>query len=561
MGESVDQQLGEQTMKNKDLLKLMDNELLEKLFGFCYGRTKDSYEAQELCSDIVFALVKAANREGDIENPYPFIWRVARNVYADFSDKRRLKSDMQYEGNPEDILLFIADERASESDNGDDELLNSVYRRIAFLTKAYREVMIMFYLDGLSTAEIAAVQNTSEVNVRQRLFSARKKVRNEVESMSVSNNKPVALDKVKYKLVGTGNPLTGDPRDVLGRTFSDHIILLCRKKPMSASEIAEELNVPTMYVEEELDILAKGANGEYGILRRLDSGKYAVNIVLLDKETIEKAQAVYTERIPAVCGIIADFIEKRKEDYLSFPYLNRQKDLNLILWQQIFCMATAFERNTEKILREKYFSDVKDNYRPFAVFGHIDNGKSYGCGWDGIGAKNICGYAAVKFDNIYISRIKKHFSCGHDIANDMQLQLALRAINGLDINSLSEEEKEHAAKAVECGYLYREGEALYTKIPVSRLEDHINMFKITDELDSGYFETEAQEAAERLADLIRKAVPDYLLGEWRFVNSLAGLPLINTVVEELIGKGILTPPEDGIGAEGCWAQLTMTMDN
>jgi len=25
-----------------------------------------------------------------------------------------------------------------------------------------------------------------------------------------------------------------------------------------------------------------------------------------------------------------------------------------------------------------------------------------------------------------------------------------------------------------------------------------------------------------------------------------------TVVECLIEKGILTPPEDGIGAEGCW---------
>lgn len=54
-------------------------------------------------------------------------------------------------------------------------MLNTVYRRIAFLNKAYREVMIMYYIDGLSTAEIAKLQNTSEGAVRQRLFSAQTK--------------------------------------------------------------------------------------------------------------------------------------------------------------------------------------------------------------------------------------------------------------------------------------------------------------------------------------------------------------------------------------------------
>ena len=71
-------------MKKQDLLRIIDNELLEELFGFCYTRTKDSYEAEELCSDIVFALIKAACSNGEIENLYPFIWKVARNVYADF---------------------------------------------------------------------------------------------------------------------------------------------------------------------------------------------------------------------------------------------------------------------------------------------------------------------------------------------------------------------------------------------------------------------------------------------------------------------------------------------
>ncbi len=33
---------------------------------------------------------------------------------------------------------------------------------------------------------------------------------------------------------------------------------------MRASEVAQALNVPTVYIEEELELLAAGANGQYG---------------------------------------------------------------------------------------------------------------------------------------------------------------------------------------------------------------------------------------------------------------------------------------------------------
>lgn len=161
-------------MKKQELLKYFDEDLMDKLFGFCYARTNDSYEAGELCSDIIFALVKASHSKGEITSLYPFIWKVARNVYADFSNGRRKYANTFYEGNADEVLQYITLEEPEDNSN---ELLNAVYRRIAFLTKAYREVMIMYYIDGLSTAEIAKKQNTSEVAIRQRLFSARQKSR------------------------------------------------------------------------------------------------------------------------------------------------------------------------------------------------------------------------------------------------------------------------------------------------------------------------------------------------------------------------------------------------
>lgn len=538
-------------MKKQELLKIIDDALLEKLFAFCYARTSDSYEAQDLCSDILFALIRAAHTDGDIENVYPFIWRVARNVYADFSNERSRHAAMLYAGDADEVLPFIADAGCDEDDKA---RFLAIYRRIAFLTKAYREVMILFYIDGLPIAEIAKRQNTSEGAVRQRLFSARQKVKSEVEEMAETYTKPVALDKIEYVIWGTGSPAWGDPRNVCKRQFSKHIIWLCRKKPMRAAEIAAELNVPTVYVEEELEILTKGENGKYGFLRRLEDGRYTINIVLLEKDVMEQANAIYTEQLPMICDTIARFIEQHKAEYLAFPYLNKKIDLNLILWQQVVMMASALSENVEKILSEKYFAQVEETKRPFSVFGYVDNGKYYGGGWDGVDAENVCGYSKIHLDNIYITRIKKHFSCGLNVSRDAQIQLAIRAIHGLDINTLSEKEKEHAAKAVDCGYLYRDGEMLYTKILVCDGKDAGSLYDISKKLRENFAE-DADGVAAKIAALIRRAVPEHLLGEWRRANTLAGMPVTDALVEALIEKGILTSPKDGIGAEGCWMSV------
>ena len=538
-------------MKKHELLKYFDEELMDKLFGFCYARTNDSYEAGELCSDIIYALVKASHSNGEITSLYPFIWKVARNIYADFSNGRRKYANTFYEGNADEVLQYITDEEPEDDSN---ELLNTVYRRIAFLTKAYREVMILYYLDGLSTAEIAKQQNTSEVAIRQRLFSARQKIKSEVEKMTETYNKPLALDKVDYIIWGTGNPTWGDPREICTRMFSNHIIWLCHKKPMSATEIAEKLNVPTVYVEEELEILAKEKNGEYGLLYRMDNGKYGINFILFDKAIIEEAHSLYKEQLPQICAILSDYIEIHKEEYLSFPYLNKKVDWNLVLWQQIYTMSGVFSKKVENVLTEKYFAEYEPIKRPFSIYGYVDNGMHYGGGWDGIMAQNVCGFSQVSMDNIYITRIKHHFHCGHNISNDPQLQLTIQSINGLPISSLSETEKEHAAKAIECGYLYRENDMIYTKILVNETKDNSHLFRISDGLYNA-FEEECQIVAAKLASLIKKNVPSHLLSEWRFANRLANMPVLDSVIESLIEQGILIPPKDGIGAEGCWMSV------
>ena len=137
------------------------------------------------------------------------------------------------------------------------------------------------------------------------------------------------------------------------------------------------------------------------------------------------------------------------------------------------------------------------------------------------------------------------------------LLLAIHALEGISMETLTEAEKEHAAKAIQCGYLYRDGDMLYTKFLCEPMGE--SMTGNTTNVDHRPLTADivpiCREIAEELSVLLRKILPAHLLGEYRFANILAGIPLDDSLIETLIAKGLLTAPENGVGAEGMWMQI------
>jgi hypothetical protein len=223
--------------------------------------------------------------------------------------------------------------------------------------------------------------------------------------------------------------------------------------------------------------------------------------------------------------------------------------MNLILWSQIHMIAHMFGDLVEEKLEKSYFADIQKPDRRFSVFGYLDNGMYWGGGKDGTNAQNLCGYAEVAMSNIYGSQVKKHFGCGHNISTDEKIQLAIRSIDGLPVEELTDPEKEQAAKAIAEGYLYREGDMLYTKILV--IESGMDRCAPSYGLEEVLL-PEADSVAEEMTEFLKKTLPSHLIAEYRYANALAALPIFDTLIEALIDEGLLIPPENGIGAEGCW---------
>ncbi len=543
-------------MKTNEVLEWIDNrEFLDRIYQFAYHRCNTSYEAEDLCSDIILAVISAVQKQERIENFYGFVWTIAGRVYADHCEKRNQERRMISIENEE--LPIIQKENEIDhllEDMVIKEQMKRIVSEISFLSKAYRDVTVMYYLDEVRVKDIAMRLGISETTVKQRLFSARNQIRKEVTAM---NQRNLSLKPIQLDFIGTGNPIGNDPREKAERSFSQNLIYLCKDKPKSAKELSDALCVPMPYIEEELEIQCRGENGSYGTLRKLDNGKYAINILLADYDEYVQANKIYEKYLPAFCGLIRTNLEKNRERILSFPFLSSQKEVAFILWSLIFRTVWDLNGRINKEISERYFADIKPRERPFFCAAvafrpdeKMDEFGFYGC--DGINAAAVGDYQLVFVSNIYGKRMDPHFHCGHNISQDEKLLLVLRAIGGLPEDELTDTEKEVAAKAIACGYLRKNGKILEPKILVIDQKDEKAFYQLSYDLTKGVEPIVEQIAAE-LSDFMKQHIPEHLLNEYQIYTTLiAGAHILSQTIEECIREGLLRVPENRLCAEGVY---------
>ncbi len=539
-------------MKTNEILKLIgDKEFLDKIYQFSYRRCNTSYEAEDLCSDIILAVISAVHKQESIENFYAFVWTVARRVYADFCENRT-KLRQVYS---EDTLNFELSEKENWIDRlieetSDQETLKRIFAEIAFLAKAYREVMVLYYLDEMKVKDISKKLNISETTVKQRLFFARNTVRKEVEIM---NERNLSLKPVSLAFIGTGNPSGNDPRTKAERILSQNLVYACKDKAKSAKELSDELCVPMPYIEDEVDIQLKGENGNYGLLRKMGD-KYISNVIIVENSEFNEAGKIYTKHLDELCEKLKNHLQSHREEFLNFPYLSRQTDLRFILWTLISESVWHLKDRVDEILETEYFKEVNQPQRKFTTvcvaipYGASYSARFYGC--DGNDTHDFCGYSYVFIRNIYGKRMNRHFYCGQTITNDEKLRLTLKAIGGMDINTLDETQREIAAKAIECGFLRKNGEILEPRIVAIEQKDWENFRNLLCEYYDSIEDIAKMIAAELHAYMVSH-IQKHLLNEYKSYNLLvSGINLLNDLIEKCIAENLLTEPQQRIGPEG-----------
>ena len=158
---------------HSDFLGYYD-EYKHKVFSFLLYRVGgDRMLAEDLTSDV---FLKAYQRFETYNTAYAFstwIYTIARNTCIDHIRKHKQLADLEDAEEVPDDIAETALSQAVDTELG----MTEVYDHLLQLPGFQRECIILKYLNGLSTSEIAEATNQSEENVRQALSRGIRKLR------------------------------------------------------------------------------------------------------------------------------------------------------------------------------------------------------------------------------------------------------------------------------------------------------------------------------------------------------------------------------------------------
>ncbi|MCL2285861.1 MAG: RNA polymerase sigma factor [Firmicutes bacterium] len=186
-------------------------------------------DAEDLAQDIVLQILAAISAGKYIDNWNAFIWTVSNRT---FYKRLRNKRETAYLLHPMDSGELV-----------DDALLKSEERRlllreISFLSKKYREAVILHYFEGKTCEEIAKIQGKSSGTVKWWLHDARKHIMEGMNTMREYGIKSINPGTLKISCTGS---LGADNEPVSCGTWN--IRALCRRRDkISGRKPANERN-------------------------------------------------------------------------------------------------------------------------------------------------------------------------------------------------------------------------------------------------------------------------------------------------------------------------------
>lgn len=150
----------------ENLFKKYYNEALLYICSFCHNKAV----AEDIVAEAYMRAICSIDEEKD---GFKFwLFKVCRNCYFDYIRKnKRLES----------INCDYQDETTLIDDIIQKEEYRALYKAIDLLQDSHKEVVRLFYFDGMSVREIAEITEYSVDNVKIRLYRARNKLKEIME--------------------------------------------------------------------------------------------------------------------------------------------------------------------------------------------------------------------------------------------------------------------------------------------------------------------------------------------------------------------------------------------
>ncbi len=277
---------------------------METLFYFCLRKTSSADEAAELSQDIALAALDALHRGAKIDHMPGWFWRIARNRYAHWADRRHKSRGSIAES---DITAYeIAD---SDGDLSDAmvraEELSILRRELAFVRREYREILVAYYLENRPIRDIASSLSLSVNAVQQRLSRARKTVKEGMDMAREFGVRSYQPENVNFTMNGRVGK-KGQPWTILTHLLYKNIFLELSGNPETAEEVSIALGIALPYMEDELAFLVREQ------LVKKTGERYETDFPIVSREeqraAHEKSLAVAGPLTDTLCAIVDTYV-------------------------------------------------------------------------------------------------------------------------------------------------------------------------------------------------------------------------------------------------------------
>ena len=348
-------------------------EYADKIFGFCINRLNNIDDAQDLSQEILLEIIRFLPKS-DIKDISAWIWKIAHNRYARRFDKiKRISISL----NDESIIDTLADDREffKQIDEDNSEEIKAVFSAVHSLAQLHRDILIDYYVNELSYAEIANKHKLSVNTVKSRLFYGRQKLKERWQT--IMNEKRI-YEKLNWDF--TYNGYMNDERySYLTRQICMAIAQAAYEKPLTPTEISIVTGIPCMYVEDEvMQLLEAGALIE-------TNGKYATNFVIYPFAFTQSIRNLeYNTIVNADLDEIVKALDKYDAKIRDIGFIGNDRPQNELRWLLVQLLIPKIQRKASELSALKTTYNVpphKDDGYTLICANEYEEGRyEYSCG-------------------------------------------------------------------------------------------------------------------------------------------------------------------------------------
>lgn len=451
-----------------DYKKIIDEDLIEKVYLYCYKKLQIKADAEDLAQDIMVETLTELHKGKEIHAFYSWFWTLAHNRYCVFlSKKNKTPYTISIEGGQ------IAGSLYTEV-SLDDELIMreeicELNYAISRLSEQHRKMVIMFYLKEMKVSEIARALEIPEGTVKRRLFDMKNNLKKGFETMNSKNTGKSAYAPASLnKWGGFGAPKYWAR---LNDLILDQIFIACRAEAKTINEIADEIGVAPVYLE---SIMAYPL--EHKFLKKDAKGKYLTDICIIPAQANCDANYQAGEIYANLGAEMTEILEKKKDTILSFDFYGNKFDYNYLLWILYVFACSRFSDMALEKNEQKWEGKIpKDNGKDYRFAGSfalpdekIDMKPLKQVGWSNLhdGFENEK-YGIITYANLFHA---EPFSDRDGLINASNDTLLFKLIESGGNIELNEIEKEQAAYFTSKGVIIKDGGKLKVNIPVMTAE-------------------------------------------------------------------------------------------